>query len=247
MKKTVLTFLATIFLITNSFAAGSSGGDSSSSASKSNYEKAVSHIKKAKKFEKKGFPNKKQEAWKYTSLAKILKSDYGIFPKKEVTIELKDVQKYFIYEIDTYKIVFIDGIYSPFLSDTTHDGLDVCLLSAALTNPKYKSLINKYFNKISDKKDSLTLLNTSFSIEGAYIYLPKSVTAEKPIEIMHFSTGKQGDFFLQPRNLIIVEENAEVQILERHQSLSNHRPFTNSVTEIYAKDSSRMDIKIKKT
>ena len=197
--------------------------------------------KSLKKFEEKGFPNKKQEAWKYTSLAKILKSDYGVFPKKEVTIELKDVQKYFLYEIDTYKIVFIDGIYSPFLSDTTHDGLDVCLLSAALTNPKYKSLINKYFNKISDKKDSLTLLNTSFSIEGAYIYLPKSVTAEKPIEIMHFSTGKQGDFFLQPRNLIIVEENAEVQILERHQSLSNHRPFTNSVTEIYAKDSSRLD------
>ena len=130
--------------------------------------------------------------------------------------------------------VFIDGIYSPFLSDTTHDGLDVCLLSAALTKPKYKNLINKYFDKISDKKDSLTLLNTSFSIEGAYIYLPKSFTAEKPVEIMHFSTGKQGDFFLQPRNLIIIEENAEVQILERHQSLSNHISFTNSVTEIYA-------------
>ena len=52
--------------------------------------------KSLKKFEEKGFPNKKQEAWKYTSLAKILKSDYGIFPKKEVTIELKDVQKYFL-------------------------------------------------------------------------------------------------------------------------------------------------------
>jgi Fe-S cluster assembly protein SufD len=197
--------------------------------------------KSLKDFEEKGFPNKKQEAWKYTSLAKILKNDYGIFPKKEGAIELKDVQKYFLYEIDTYKIVFIDGVYSPFLSDTTHDGLDVCLLSAALTKPKYKNFINKYFNKISDKKDSLTLLNTSFSIEGAYIYLPKSVIAEKPIEIMHFSTGKQGDFFLQPRNLIIVEENAEVQILERHQSLSNHKSFTNSVTEIYAKDSSRID------
>ena len=64
MKKTVLTFLATIFLITNSFAAGSSGGDSSSSASKSNYEKAVSHIKKAKKFEKKGNLDKAEKSYK---------------------------------------------------------------------------------------------------------------------------------------------------------------------------------------
>ena len=102
--------------------------------------------KSLKNFEEKGFPNKKQEAWKYTSLAKILKSDYGIFPKKEVAIELKDVQKYFLYETDTYKIVFIDGVYSPFLSDTTHDGLDVCLLSAALTKSKYKNLITKYFD-----------------------------------------------------------------------------------------------------
>ena len=133
------------------------------------------------------------------------------FPKKEVTIELKDVQKYFLYEIDTYKIVFIDGVYSPFLSDTTHDGLDVCLLSAALTNPKYKSLINKCFNKISDKGFS-NLTNTSFSIEERIFIFQNQLQRKSPIEIMHFSTGKQL-IFLQPRNLIIVEENAEVQIL----------------------------------
>ena len=153
----------------------------------------------------KGFPTKKDESWKYTSLNALVNADYALFPRSEASIELKDVKKYFLYDTDTYKVIFIDGVYSPFLSNTTHDGLDVCLLSAALTKSKYKNLINKYFDKITDKKDSLTLLNTSFSIEGAYIYLPKSVTAEKPIEIMHFSTGKQGDFFLQPRNLIIVE------------------------------------------
>ena len=74
-----------------------------------------------KTFEKLGFPTKKEEAWKYTSLAKLLKKDYSVFPKKETTIELKDVKKYFLYEIDSYKVVFIDGVYSPFLSETTHD------------------------------------------------------------------------------------------------------------------------------
>ena len=53
-------------------------------------------------------------------------------------IELKKVKKFFLYEIDTYKIIFIDGVYSPFLSDTTHDGLDVCLMSAALSKFKYR-------------------------------------------------------------------------------------------------------------
>ena len=48
-----------------------------------------------KQFEEIGFPTKKEEAWKYTSIAKLLKNDYSIFPKKETTIELKNVKKVF--------------------------------------------------------------------------------------------------------------------------------------------------------
>ena len=192
-------------------------------------------------FETLGFPTKKDEAWKYTSLARLLKNDYSIFPKKESSIELKDVKKYFLYEIDSYKVVFIDGIYSPFLSDTTHDGIDVCLLSAALSKPKYKEVIERYFNKVADKNESLTALNTSFAKEGAYVFVPKSVIAEKPIQIIHFSTGEQGDFLLQPRSLVVVEENAQVQIIERHQSLTPHEVLTNSVTEIFAAKNALVD------
>lgn len=194
-----------------------------------------------KTFDQKGFPSKKEEAWKYTSLAKVLRNDYSIFPKHETTLELKEVKKYFLYEIDSYKVVFIDGIYSPFLSDTTHDGIDVCLLSAALSKPKYKTVIEKYFNKTAEKEESLTALNTSFAKEGAYIFVPKSIVAEKPIQIIHFSTGKQGDFMLQPRSLVIVEDNAQVQIIERHQSLSSHQVLTNSVTEIFAGKYAQVD------
>ena len=39
-----------------------------------------------KNFENKGFPTKKEEAWKYTSLNAVLKNDFSVFPKKENTI-----------------------------------------------------------------------------------------------------------------------------------------------------------------
>jgi Fe-S cluster assembly protein SufD len=194
-----------------------------------------------KVFEKKGFPTRKDEAWKYTSLNAMMREDYALFPKAETTIQLKKVKKYFLYEIDTYKVVFIDGVYSPFLSDTTHDGLDVCLISAALSKTKYRDLIHTYFNKTTNKEDSLTALNTSYTQEGAYVYIPKSVVAEKPIEIIHFSTGKEKALWLQPRNLIVVDQNAQVQILERHQSLKEHNVVTNSVTEIYAHQDAFVD------
>ena len=166
-----------------------------------------------KTFEILGFPTKKDEAWKYTSLAKLLKNDYSIFPKKESSLELKDVKKYFLYEIDSYKVVFIDGIYSPFLSDTTHDGIDVCLLSAALSKPKYKEVIEKYFNKVAAKDESLTALNTSFAKEGAYVFVPKSVIAEKPIQIIHFSTGEQGDFYCSHARWLLLKKMRRFKLL----------------------------------
>ncbi|WP_055436363.1 Fe-S cluster assembly protein SufD [Lacinutrix algicola] len=186
-----------------------------------------------KTFETSGFPSKKEEAWKYTSLNSVLKHDYSVFPKQENALDYKDIKKYFIHDIDTYKIVFIDGKYSSHLSQTTHDGIDVCLMSSALVKPKYKAVIENYFNKIAPK-DSLTSLNTAFSNEGAYIHIPKNKLVEKPIQIIHFATGNEAALMLQPRNLIVVDENSHVQIIERHQSLTDNPVLTNSVTEIYA-------------
>ena len=194
-----------------------------------------------KTFENKGFPNKKQEAWKYTSLNNLLKVDFSIFPKEVNTLEYRDVKKYFLHEIDTYKIVFIDGIYSSFLSETTHDGVDICLMSSALTKPMYQPVIDVYFNKIASKEESLTTLNTAFSREGAYIYIPKNKAPKKTVEILHFATGNEANLMLQPRNLIIVEENAELQVIERHQSLTSNEVLTNSVTEIYASKHANID------
>ncbi|MGA9238433.1 Fe-S cluster assembly protein SufD [Robiginitalea sp.] len=187
-----------------------------------------------KNFEAKGFPSRKSEAWKYTSLERLQKVDFSLFPKQDNALEYRDVKKFFLHEIDTYKIVFIDGVYSSYLSETTHDGVDICLMSAALTKPMYKPIIDVYFNKVASREDSLVSLNTAFAKEGAFIYVPKNKAPRKPIEILHFSTGSETAQMLQPRNLIIAEENAEIQVIERHQSVTDNEVLTNSVTEIFA-------------
>ena len=50
-----------------------------------------------KNFENKGFPTKKEEAWKYTSLNTLLKNDFSVFPKKENAVEFAEVKKYFLH------------------------------------------------------------------------------------------------------------------------------------------------------
>ena len=71
MKKIILSLSIAFFITTNVFAAGSSsGGDGGSSASKTNYDKAIIHIKSAKKYEKKGKLEKAQKS--YAKAQKLL-------------------------------------------------------------------------------------------------------------------------------------------------------------------------------
>ena len=196
--------------------------------------------KAIKQFESIGFPSKKLENWKYTSLKNLLNTDYSVLPEINNVLEFKNIKKYLIDDIDSYKIIFVDGKYCSHLSETTHEGMDICILSAALTQSKYELIIENYFNKIA-LKDGITSLNTAFSNEGAFIHIPKNKFVEKPIQIIHFSTGNEASLMFQPRNMIVVDENSQVQIIERHQSLSENKVFTNSVTEIYADKKSIID------
>ncbi len=193
-----------------------------------------------KQFESIGFPTKKLENWKYTSLKNLLNNDFSVLTELSNVLEFKDIKKYLIDDIDSYKIIFVDGKYCSHLSETTHEGMDICILSAALTKSKYDLIVENYFNKIAND-DGITSLNTAFATEGAFVHIPKNKLVEKPIQIIHFSTGNESSLMFQPRNMIIVEENSQVQIIERHQSLSENKVFTNSVTEIYGEKKSIID------
>jgi Fe-S cluster assembly protein SufD len=193
-----------------------------------------------KNFENIGFPTKKNESWKYTSLKKILDTDYSIFPSENTALDYSKIKKYLIDDIDSYKIIFVDGKYSSHLSETTHEGMDICLMSSALNKPKYAAVIENYFNK-AIKKDGISDLNTAFSSEGAFIHIPKNKLVEKPIQIIHFSSGNESSLMLQPRNLIIVDENSQLQIIERHQNLTENEVLTNSVTEVFVNSKSIVD------
>jgi len=80
IKKTFYTFLFLILLSTNSYSAGSD----STSKVKSNYDKAVSAIKSAKKYEKKGKLEKAKK--RYTKAQKLLLKSNLEKPNKADTL-----------------------------------------------------------------------------------------------------------------------------------------------------------------
>ena len=84
IKSSILCLIFTILLTANSFSAGSSSSGGDGASMKSNYEKAVSHIKKAKKFEKK---EKLEKAIKeYAKAQKLLLKSNKKKPNKADTL-----------------------------------------------------------------------------------------------------------------------------------------------------------------
>lgn len=193
-------------------------------------------------FDKNGFPTKKDEEWKYTNLAPLLKADYKLFPETEdISIGYQDVKKYFIHDMDSYNIVFVNGVYSSYLSDTTHEEADICVLSSAMNKMMHQPVIENYYGKIAPKNDSMVSLNTAFFKDGAYIYVPDKVILSKPIQIVFFSTAQESEVMYHPRNLIVLGNNSQAHIIERHQTLNDKANLTNSVTEIHVGRNSELD------
>tara|TARA_Y100000991_G_scaffold208155_1_gene186890 strand:+ start:4810 stop:6126 length:1317 start_codon:yes stop_codon:yes gene_type:complete len=189
--------------------------------------------------DKEGFPTIKDEEWKYTNLLPILKKDYKL-SEPLTKVKKESLKEYILNDTDTHLIVFVNGQYSKDLSSVDDEHTFVCSLDQAeLKNPL---ILKKYWGKCLPKTpDSLVALNSALSKNGTFIYVPKNTVIEKPIQILYVTNGVSDNLFLQTRNLIIVEENAQVQITERHQNLDNNEVFTNTLTEINAGANSVVD------
>ncbi len=179
-------------------------------------------------FKEKGFPTIKDEEWKYTNLKNVLKAPYEIFSKNNV-IEKTVVENYLLNDLNSYTMVFVNGIFSSDFSTINEENFVITNLASALQEDHYQDIISKHLGSIVPKEDHFSALNTSYAKEGLFVYVPKGRVVDKMIQVLYLYTENT---FNQPRNLIVVEDQAEVKIFEQHKTLSEKTVFINVVTEM---------------
>ncbi|MDO3694049.1 Fe-S cluster assembly protein SufD [Wenyingzhuangia sp. chi5] len=192
-------------------------------------------------FSQKGFPTTKDEEWKYTSLRSILKNEYGIESAKATSVTAETIAPYLVDGVDSYKLIFVDGVFNTSLSDTVEE-ISVKLLSEAIEDASYEDIFKNKYNSLAKGQTSLTDLNTAFTNEGVIIEVAKSKVVSKPVELVYLASGETSAMLLQPRNLIIVGENAQVKFIERHQSITDVATFNNVVTEVFVGQNAIFDL-----
>jgi Fe-S cluster assembly protein SufD len=196
-----------------------------------------------RKYEELGIPTKKNEAYKYTNLDVFFKHDYKNYFIPEPSDFIKAEQfRCDITDLDAHGLVLLNGFY-PTLNDKLRQlpsGVWIGSLNEAAK--KFSDLVGKHYGKYAKSEtDGLVHLNTAMASDGVFIYVPKNVALSKPIQVVNL-VESDVDLFNQHRNLIIVEENADITLIICDHTLSPQKFLTNAVTEVYVGENAHFDI-----
>lgn len=192
------------------------------------------------RFEQLGFPSVREEDWKYTNLATLAKEEFvpvTIGSGKALSLDP------FVYpETAEAHLVVVDGFLREDLSTKTGLGDVIAVdLLGAVEDARYNKVIRKYLARNAGyHNNGLTALNTAFLQSGVFLWIPKNVKLERPLQITFVADAESGASF--PRLLVVAEENSSATLIESYASRDNRgRYFTNAIAEIVLKDGAQLE------
>ena len=148
-------------------------------------------------FKENGFPNRRNEVYKYTKMNHFRNlKPYTVFKLPE------EVPTFFTHHyMETHLLVFVNGVFSTKLSNYTEEkGLHFFFDNAVKENQEIE--------------DPFISLAKTFAQNKLTIQVDKNTVVSKPILIMHLATGQGEDVMINTEQKVVLGENAEVQILE---------------------------------
>ena len=183
---------------------------------KNDFDKIVKKLKLPKKnidlrkknldkFINLGFPNRREEDWKFSDLNKIISSNIKdlkyfnkeLFNEVKKKIIPKDVLPYKLFEHN--KIVITNGVVD--IIDFEYEDL------------KKIDIINTAENQSSNTKQSLTYLNSAFNRNFLKIVIKKNYSLNKPVILYNFTDAKINSTNINQRLDIILEKNSRLNLI----------------------------------
>ena len=178
-----------------------------------------------------GLPSTKQEDWKYTNVSELAKRKFKTPSSKEFKSD--EVNSFIFDEYKGARLVFLNGRFDESLSSFAElpKGVVVSSISEALKGDS-KDIVQERLGKLaSTKEEAFVALNTAFLTDGTFIKISKNVKLDEPVQILQITTKDEEDINANLRVLVVAEEGAEANIIERFVGLSSKAYFTSSVAE----------------
>jgi Fe-S cluster assembly protein SufD len=159
-----------------------------------------------------GLPGRRQEEWRFTRLKGI---EDEIFAPPDVVAASIDISPWRVS--DAHLLVFVDGIFSPDVSDVSDLPDGVVISNLVLATASESGAVSKHLGSLAGlEQHPFAALNTALVADGAFIHLPAGVELERPIQLV-FVSGSEGRPTLSaPRILIVAEAASRATVVEQH-------------------------------
>ncbi len=189
------------------------------------------------------FPTVKNEEWKYTNVSGLVKNDFE-HPLNIETVDIDAalIEKLRIDDVDSDILVVVNGSFNKELSVLSDypDGIIVDSLANQIKNNS--ELTEKYLSKLTKIENGFNALNTAYSTDGVFIYVPDNKVIEKPLQVIFINGSSENEVISLPRNLIIAGKNSQVSIIANYVGYGEKEYFTNTITEVYSGANSVVDL-----
>jgi Fe-S cluster assembly protein SufD len=183
-----------------------------------------------------GFPGPKTEEWKYTSVAPLVRLDYGLPEAQSVGRQALD--PWLIGDPGARHAVFVNGRFAPELSDIGSDpGIEVVSLARALDDGLAAEVVDygEEHERSHDREENrgFRALNTALASDGCFIRLADGAAPKAPVQLLFVSVGEEGPKLINARNVIVLGAGAALDLVETHVFLGEGRNLTNLVNRVH--------------
>lgn len=183
------------------------------------------------RFVEQGFPTLRWEEWKYTDVRPIEKRAFApVSPDEVRKVEAQDVEPYLFDSLTPHVLVFVDGHYTPALSNlgTLPNGVIVQHFAEAL--PRHVDLFEPHLARYADMSaNPFVALNTALMSDGVFVHLPPNACLDEPLHVLYLGSAECAAHI---RNLIVAEEGAKATVIEHYAGSDNTVYWHNAVTEV---------------
>lgn len=183
-----------------------------------------------------GFPTTHDEDWRFTNLAGMARTPFQL-PRGGIgRIEASRLAAWRMEA--AARLVFVDGTFAPELSDL--DGLPEGVIAESLRTQAASGapeIADQFGRYVDIERDPFCALNTAFANDGAYVRVRHGTVIAQPIHLLYVATSQNTPVMTHPRNLLVVEDEAQASFVEDYVSMHDESPtpaLSNSVTELVA-------------
>lgn len=186
-------------------------------------------------FLKKGFPNRKDEDWRYADLKNFCEQQFRPCSVNDSV----EVNAAYPALADSWVFVFFNGQFSPHFSKLTGLPPEIILTNLATALCQYPQLIEKHLLGEEKNVNSFSLLNAALLGDGLFLSIPENTILKKPIQLLYISTEKQR--MTLPRHLLLLGASSKATILEEYVGLRNNAYFNNVYTKIILESNANLE------